>query len=85
MIRIAQTTCFPVLCLCTKQASADRPICFVDEQIEPLVVTRFKAGIYQYVGDEAALTWKQEERLADHNCLRAFFKFEERLQHKAAV
>ncbi len=49
------------------------------------VVTRFKASIYQYVGDEAVLTWKQDEGLEDHNCLRAFFKFEEQLQHKAAV
>ena len=49
------------------------------------VVTRFKANIYQYVGDEAVLTWKQAEGLEDHNCLRAFFKFEERLQQKATV
>ncbi len=54
--------------------------CFSDLAI----VTKFNAKIYQYVGDEAVLTWEQNEGLENHNCLRAFFKFEETLQKRAA-
>ena len=31
--------------------------------------------IYQYVGDEAVLTWPVEKGLKDQNCLRAFYNF----------
>ena len=55
--------------------------CFSDLSL----VTDFKASIYQYVGDEAVLTWKQVEGLDNHNCLRAFFAFEDRLLQRADV
>ena len=48
-----------------------------------VVVNRFKASIYQYVGDEAVLTWPEKEGLEDHNCIRAFFAFEEVLANKS--
>ena len=39
------------------------------------VVIENDAEIYQYVGDEAVLTWSMEGGLKDQNCIRAFFTF----------
>ena len=39
--------------------------------------------IYQYVGDEAILTWTPDRGLEDCNCLRVFFQFKETLQCRA--
>ena len=39
--------------------------------------------IYQYVGDEAVLTWTIGEGLKNLNCLEAFFSFEETIQRRA--
>ncbi|GAB3667992.1 adenylate/guanylate cyclase domain-containing protein [Echinicola sediminis] len=43
------------------------------------IVAENEAEIYQYVGDEAILTWKLKEGLKDHNCLKAFFNFKQQL------
>ncbi|MEM9326054.1 MAG: adenylate/guanylate cyclase domain-containing protein, partial [Bacteroidota bacterium] len=50
--------------------------CFRD--LHPAVVAS-EAEIYQYVGDEAVLTWKRERALSHHHCLRAFFLFQQQL------
>ena len=47
------------------------------------VVIENDAEIYQYVGDEAVLTWSMEGGLKDQNCIRAFFTFKERLERKS--
>lgn len=47
------------------------------------VVEKYHAEIYQYVGDEAVLTWKKEDGLLNSNCLRAFFDFKERLAERS--
>jgi len=52
--------------------------CFKDIE----VVMPFKAEIYQYVGDEAVLTWKQDTGLKDANCVLAFFAFANRLRQR---
>ncbi|MEL6134230.1 MAG: adenylate/guanylate cyclase domain-containing protein, partial [Bacteroidota bacterium] len=39
--------------------------------------------VYQYVGDEAVLTWKVRNGLKNANCLRAFFTFEQTIQKRA--
>ncbi|MEM0938691.1 MAG: adenylate/guanylate cyclase domain-containing protein [Bacteroidota bacterium] len=53
---------------------------FVQECFKDLgVVMDTKAEIYQYVGDEAVLTWKLKEGLKHQNCISAFFKFKEQL------
>ena len=46
------------------------------------VIMQYKAEIYQYVGDEAVLTWKVKEGLAKQNCLQAFFKFKDQLSKR---
>ncbi|MGI9428744.1 MAG: adenylate/guanylate cyclase domain-containing protein [Bythopirellula sp.] len=38
---------------------------------------RRNVEIYQYVGDEAILTWRPEQGLEDCNCLRVFFDFKQ--------
>ncbi|MEQ9405569.1 MAG: adenylate/guanylate cyclase domain-containing protein [Cyclobacteriaceae bacterium] len=43
------------------------------------VVEKFNAEVYQYVGDEAVLTWQKEMGLTNSNCLRAFFEFRSKL------
>ncbi|MEM8998833.1 MAG: adenylate/guanylate cyclase domain-containing protein [Bacteroidota bacterium] len=40
------------------------------------VVPKFEAEIYQYVGDEAVLSWPYEKGLANNNCVGLFFAFE---------
>jgi len=46
------------------------------------VVVEDEAEIYQYVGDEAVLTWKIEDGVRNANCLNAFFNFRKQLEKK---
>lgn len=39
------------------------------------VVPRFDAEIYQYVGDEAVLSWPYDKGIANANCIKIFFAF----------
>ena len=45
---------------------------------------RYKARIYQYVGDQVVLHWTPENGLMDNNCLRFFFAFIERMESRGA-
>ncbi|QHT71447.1 adenylate/guanylate cyclase domain-containing protein [Rhodocytophaga rosea] len=47
------------------------------------VVHKCHAQIYQYVGDEAVLTWSVQEGLPDGKCMECFFEFENILQQRA--
>lgn len=40
------------------------------------VVPKFAAEIYQYVGDEAVLSWPYHKGLANNNCVALFFAFQ---------
>ena len=42
-------------------------------------VGKYDAEIYQYVGDEAVLTWRLKKGLKKLNCLHLFFEFKKRL------
>ncbi|TMM57403.1 adenylate/guanylate cyclase domain-containing protein [Maribacter algarum] len=46
------------------------------------VVIENEADIYQYVGDEAILTWKLREGLRNQNCIQAYYNFKSKLQKK---
>lgn len=46
------------------------------------IVAENEAEIYQYVGDEAILTWKLKDGLKSQNCLNAFFNFKQQLLEK---
>ncbi|WP_299764716.1 adenylate/guanylate cyclase domain-containing protein [uncultured Dokdonia sp.] len=46
------------------------------------VVIENEAEIYQYVGDEAILTWQLRDGLRNQNCINAFFNFKNQLLKK---
>lgn len=57
---------------------------FIQDCFQDLaVVERYQAEVYQYVGDEAVLTWKKDVGLDNCNCLRAFFDFVKTLESKS--
>lgn len=43
------------------------------------VVPKYGAEIYQYVGDEAVLSWPYKKGLADNQCVQLFFSFQDLL------
>jgi len=47
------------------------------------IVIRYKADIYQYVGDEVVLSWRAHEGLSDLRCFRTFFDFEHKLHDRS--
>lgn len=47
------------------------------------VVVECEAEIYQYVGDEAILTWKLKDGIRRQNCINAYFCFKNQLAKKA--
>lgn len=55
--------------------------CFLDLNE---VVLKYDAEIYQYVGDEAVLSWPYKKGLSNNNCIGLFFAFQEqRLSRRA--
>ncbi len=48
------------------------------------IVINFQAEIYQYVGDEAVLSWPYKKGLVDNNCVELFFSFQRKLLSKKA-
>ncbi|MEO6167435.1 MAG: adenylate/guanylate cyclase domain-containing protein [Chitinophagales bacterium] len=54
--------------------------CFYDLALE---VEKYRAEIYQYVGDEAVLTWKLKNGLAHNNCLHITLAFNQQLQSRS--
>ncbi|MCZ6520585.1 MAG: adenylate/guanylate cyclase domain-containing protein [Bacteroidetes bacterium] len=46
------------------------------------VVIRYKAEIYQYVGDEVVLSWSIQDGLENTNCLRAYYGYQGVLNKK---
>ncbi|WP_161625609.1 adenylate/guanylate cyclase domain-containing protein [Cyclobacterium qasimii] len=53
--------------------------CFQDFSI----VDRYRADIYQYVGDEVVVSWSPKKGLRNDNFLKAFFAFTDLLKKKA--
>ncbi|WP_452224345.1 adenylate/guanylate cyclase domain-containing protein [Lacinutrix chionoecetis] len=46
------------------------------------IVAKYDAEIYQYVGDEAVLSWKYKKGIKHNNCIDLFFHFQNRLKKK---
>lgn len=44
------------------------------------IVIKYKASIYQYVGDEVVLCWEMKDGIKDLNCIKAYFDFERKLR-----
>jgi adenylate cyclase len=53
--------------------------CF-SELTEPVI--EYKGQIYQYVGDEAVITWNVDDGLTNANCLNFFYEYINRLESK---
>lgn len=47
------------------------------------VALEHRAEVYQYVGDEAVLSWEAAAGLEDLNCLRAFYRFQAQLRARS--
>ncbi|NAY92227.1 adenylate/guanylate cyclase domain-containing protein [Muricauda sp. JGD-17] len=47
-----------------------------------MAIVNNKAEIYQYVGDEAVLTWPLKDGIKKSHCLEAFFSFKRALKNK---
>ena len=54
--------------------------CFYDLNRE---IRQYKAQIYQYVGDEAVLTWTPKLGIAQNNCIFLFHAFSHRLKTRS--
>ena len=46
------------------------------------IVSKYQSEIYQYVGDEAVLSWKYKKGIKDNNCIALFFNFQNRIKKK---
>jgi adenylate cyclase len=44
------------------------------------IILKYKADVYQYVGDEVVLCWKVKTGLEDLNCIKTFFAFDRKLK-----
>ena len=53
--------------------------CFAELTIP---VIHSKALIYQYVGDEAVITWNKKDGFTNSNCIKLYFEFNQQLQNK---
>ena len=53
--------------------------CFLDLN---QVVNKYSADVYQYVGDEAVLSWSYKTGVKDNNCIQLFFDFKQKLENK---
>ncbi|MGD1844619.1 MAG: adenylate/guanylate cyclase domain-containing protein [Salibacteraceae bacterium] len=54
--------------------------CFAD--LTP-VIAKHNVEIYQYVGDEAVLSWSMPSGLAENHCIHAYFDFMEVLRNRS--
>jgi adenylate cyclase len=46
------------------------------------ILSKYEAEIYQYVGDEAVLSWSFKKGAQNHNCIAIFFAFENQIHSK---
>ncbi len=46
------------------------------------IIIRYKAQVYQYVGDEVVLTWPTNRGVKDLNCVNLFYAYEQCLRDK---
>jgi adenylate cyclase len=47
------------------------------------VIDKYKAEIYQYVGDEIVVTWDMERGIDNENCFRFYFEYMKKLAQSA--
>ncbi|WP_346883871.1 adenylate/guanylate cyclase domain-containing protein [uncultured Algibacter sp.] len=47
------------------------------------ISVRYEAEIYQYIGDEAVLSWSYKKGVSKNNCIHLFFAFQKRIVSKS--
>ncbi|WP_040279929.1 adenylate/guanylate cyclase domain-containing protein [Psychroserpens damuponensis] len=47
------------------------------------IVSRYDGEIYQYVGDEAVITWKLKKGIKNNNCIELYFAFAKQLKRRS--
>jgi len=55
--------------------------CFLDLNH---VMENYESEVYQYVGDEAVLSWPYKKGVKQNNCLNLFFAFHDRIRKRSA-
>lgn len=57
---------------------------FIQECFSDLnsIIEKYSVEVYQYVGDEAVLTWPYKKGKTDNNCIEIFFAFQEIITKK---
>ncbi len=53
--------------------------CFLDLN---QVIEKYEAEVYQYVGDEAVLSWSYKKGIYRNNCVHLFFAFQHRIEKR---
>lgn len=68
-----------------EQLGHRRYSCLIQDCFRDLTGTLLdtRAEVYQYVGDEAVLSWPVDVATADANCLRAYFEFTNVLERRS--
>jgi adenylate cyclase len=46
------------------------------------VIEKYRAEVYQYVGDEAVLMWKVNDGIKSLNCIKAFYAYQDELKKR---
>ena len=46
------------------------------------IIAKYKADVYQYVGDEVVLSWPVEKGLSELNCIKFYFAYELKLESR---
>ncbi|MDC6361492.1 MULTISPECIES: adenylate/guanylate cyclase domain-containing protein [Flavobacteriaceae] len=47
-------------------------------------IIKHNGEVYQYIGDEIVITWKQDKGLSKQNCVRCFYAMKDNLNKKSA-
>jgi adenylate cyclase len=47
------------------------------------ILSRYDGEIYQYVGDEAVITWKLKKGIKNNNCIELYFAFAKQLEKRS--
>lgn len=46
-------------------------------------IIQYSGEVYQYVGDEIVITWKKDDGLQNHNCIRCVYAMKQSLQKRS--
>ena len=46
------------------------------------IILKYRAEVYQYVGDEVVLTWFEDRGIKNFSCLKTFYEFQRVLNQK---